>query len=125
MIVLVFFFLSFVPVGLLAALFLWARWLRRRTAAHRYFVWAAYALLGAATLLFLSGFGFVGVVFLSGPQDGADKARQLAESISEAMNSGALAMTIGAATAVWLLVGTWRWRWSVKPVEVERQPPYR
>jgi hypothetical protein len=57
--------------------------------------------------------------------DPSQKARILAEGISEAMN------VFASSTATLLLGGvvmlglTWKYRWSAKPPEIPRDPPYR
>ncbi|HEY8075218.1 MAG TPA: hypothetical protein VIF62_13935 [Labilithrix sp.] len=125
MVVLVVLIVALAPTALVVTLFAWARWLRRRTAAHRFFVWAAYALLGASAALVVFGMCSVAGAFLSFGVDTSSKARALAEGISEAMNCGAMSLALDLFAALWLLAGTWRWRWSVKPIAVEGEPPYR
>jgi hypothetical protein len=117
------------PNVLLLPLVAWARWLRRRPAAPRLAAWAAYALLAVGT--FVTTLGAISTLASArtlslATSDGAStRARALAEGISAGMNSGALVVVIAVVAALWLLFGTWRWHWAVRPPVVEGDPPYR
>jgi len=106
--------LALAPVALLAPLFLWARSLRRR-GVHRVGVWTAYVLIAVGVLV--TSFGVLFTVRVMAvppaPVDPSQKARALAEGISEAMNCGAFVAMLAAAVAVWLAV--WRWRTAQPP----------
>ncbi len=114
------------PLGLLIPLFLWARWLRRRTGIHP-FAWR----IGYGVLVFavcMTAYKLVMVLFDLAPlarARGADKARILASAIAEAMYDDMVIGAVAPVTALWLLFCTWRWFWAAKPVTVKGNPPYR
>jgi hypothetical protein len=103
------------PAALLVPLYLWARWLRRRTGVPRFV--RGIAVLLAALAAAVALFGAVASVHaLMGAVTGEsvgplEKSRALAEGLSEAMNCGALAVVVAAVLALWLLFSTWRWHW--------------
>lgn len=121
--------MALAPNVLLLPLFAWAQWVRRRTAAPRFAPWTAYALLAFGAVITM--FGAVSLLAAggsagNGDADGASqRSRLLAEGISEAINCGALVVAVAVVTALWLLLGTWRWYWAVRPPVVKGDPPYR
>ena len=99
-----------VPVGALVGVAVWTRWLRRRTSATLYTVRAAYAVLTVAGVLIAAALvSSVRAALASSSATPRDKARMLAEGISEAMNCGALGLIIAVVGAIWLGSCTWRW----------------
>ena len=98
-----------VPPLSVVGLAVWARRLRK-LGAPRVVIWVAYVLSAIVGLVIVTG--YVGAVVAAGhPVAGgqvepSQKARALAEGISEAMNSGALALLIAVVAAGWL----WFWR---------------
>jgi hypothetical protein len=107
---------------------LWARWLGRLYGVPpfvRYLVWVATGVwvLGAAgSILGLSrGFGSLSDERLAP----SERQRALAEGISEAMKAFAFSTGILLLVALLMLGLTWKYRWSAKPIEVPRDPPYR
>jgi hypothetical protein len=114
-----------VPSVLLA---LWARWLGRRPAAPRFVRWLPYVFLvvwAAASIITI-----VVAIWSFGAVSGDDtdpgtKARQLANGISYAFYCTRAEVGALAAGALYLLFGTWRYHWSVRPGEVPGSPPYR
>ena len=121
--------ITLAPNLLLLPLLVWARWLRRRPVAPRFAAWAAYTLVALGT--FITTFGVISTLLFTrrcvpGESEGASgRARVLAEGISEGMNNGVLDVLIALVTALWLLFGTWRWHWAVKPPVTKGDPPYR
>jgi hypothetical protein len=107
-----------VPLAIVGGVWIWARWLARRSTAPRFTSRVAYALVIAACLPIAWGYGFgivhaVGLLGLPAANldDGpSQKSRVLAEGIAEAMNCGALGALIALVSAVWLLFCTVRWR---------------
>jgi hypothetical protein len=107
---------------------LWARWLGRLYGVPRfvrYLVWlivVAWAVgAGGSMWGLINAFGAV-----SGESvDPSQKARILAEGISEAMNAFAFSTGILLLAAIVMLGLTWRYCWAAKPPEVPRDPPYR
>ena len=107
------------PSVLLIPLYFWTQRLARDTAAPRFAVRTANALLALGTLLTLVGLaGALYVVATPVPAEveGApsQRARALGEALSEAMNCGVLVVAVAAMLALWLLFGTWRWHWSLR-----------
>jgi hypothetical protein len=101
------------PPAAIAGSILWARRLARRPGVPRFAAWAAYALAGVAMLVMVGGMvsGFVvGTGDLGSDAEPSDKARRLAEGISEAMNCTALGLLVAGAAAAWILVWWWRTR---------------
>jgi hypothetical protein len=88
-----------------------ARWLRKRD-APRLVVSVAYVLAALVGLVIVAG--YVGAVVVAvhpvgdEPVEPSQKARVLAEGISEAMNCGAFALLVVLIAAGW--IGFWRWR---------------
>lgn len=118
MVVLIVIALSLSPGGCLVPLFVWARWLRRTTAAPRFVTWISHTLLAVGAVLAIVGvvasLRAMSDVTNGKAHDPSQKARALGEGISEAINCGALVILLAAALALWLLFGTWRWRWSAR-----------
>jgi hypothetical protein len=99
------------PACSVVALVLGARSLSRRR-APRVAVFVTLFLASIAGLVALAGY-VAGVLLAVGPVRGeqvdpSQKARALAEGISEAMNCGALALLIALIAIGW--IGFWRWR---------------
>ena len=115
MVVLVIAVTAFAPAALLVPLFMWARWLRRRTTAPRYAAVTALGIVAVSALVTVMGavaaIHAVTAARIDESSDASVKARVLAEGISEAMNCGALGVAIAVPAAVWLLFATWRWHW--------------
>jgi hypothetical protein len=57
--------------------------------------------------------------------DTSQKARLIAETISELMNCTALCVPLYFVGACLMLFFTWRYHWSVKTPTPEGEPPYR
>jgi hypothetical protein len=99
------------PPASVVGLLLGARGLSKR-GAPRYAIGAAYLLAAIVCLTVLWGYG--GAVLLAmqsvaGEEvDPSQKARVLAEGISEVMNCGALALLIALVPAGW--IGFWMWK---------------
>jgi hypothetical protein len=90
----------------------WARQLGRQTKVPRFASRVGYvlAILSALAIVFGIVSGFVVArsgLTLYGP---GEKARALAEGISEAMNCSALGFLFSVVAALWLLLCSWRWR---------------
>lgn len=106
------------PAAPLVPLFFWSRWLGRRTAAPRYGPWAAYVLLSLGALATITGpvVAVVGVPRVTGSDiSPVDRQRVLASGIAEAFYDGMLIVAVALVVALWLLFGTWRWHWTVRP----------
>jgi hypothetical protein len=107
--------LATLPTFGLIGLSVWARWLRRRTAAPRLGVWAAYVLLALGAVGTIAGpivGGLRSLAAIHGASSPADRSRLLASGISELMWNQALTTLIGLLAALWLLFATWRWHWA-------------
>lgn len=106
-----FFAILFAPV---VGLGLWTRWLGRRSSVSRFAYRTAYGLVAMAALVIAFGVIFgvlVGHGAVSAERiDASQKARVLAEGISEAMSWSALGLLIALVAALWLGFCTWRWR---------------
>ena len=115
---------SFISVSLFALLvllpplsiigvWLWARRLGKRPNVPRFVPWAIYALVIPGTLVTVLGVasGLIRVLGATSGEsvDPSQKARVLAEGISEAMNSGACGFLLAVVAALWL--GFWAWWW--------------
>lgn len=96
----------------------------RREGMRRFVSRVAYVLVVPAALSmvfgvaygFVVGLGAVGRGVGSGESiEPSQKARVLAEGISEAMNFDAFGLAIGLVAALWLLFCRWRWRRSSSP----------
>ena len=106
--------IAFAPGVVFVPLFYWTRWLAVRTAAPRFALRTAHMFLALGTFAaFLGAAGGVGALTaVTGERgDASQRARALAEGISEAMNCGALVLLVAMILALWLLFGTWRWHW--------------
>jgi len=106
-----FFAILFAPV---VGLGFWTRWLGRRSSVPRFAYRTSYGLVALAALAIAFGVIF-GVVVGHGAVSGegidpSQKARALAEGISEAMNWSAFGLLIALVAALWLGFCTWRWR---------------
>ena len=117
-----------VELPIVVALLFWGRWLGGKYGAPRWVRWvgwpiaAVWAVTGAlAVHRLIEGFG----ALEAGAADPAQKARVLAEGISEAMHVALLGIGVIVAGFVALLVLTWRYHWSAKPPAVPHDPPYR
>jgi hypothetical protein len=114
----------------LVPVWIWARWLRRRTGAPRFASWTAYALIGLGALFALVGAASLVLAYSAPPAPGypwtepAGKARVLAEGISASLNCGAIEVLIALLATAWLLFCTYRWHWRVRRPTVG-DPPYR
>jgi len=116
-----------------AVLFVWARWLRRNTAAPLKVASAAFWLADAnASMIALAPLvacvlGVFTAVTSGTPGEGpAHRSRFLATVIARAAGFGMIAWVATAAvTALLLLYATWRWHWSVRPAVPAAEPPYR
>jgi hypothetical protein len=102
------------PLLSVVGVWAWARKVGERQNIPRFASRVAYALaiLGAASIAFGVVSGSVsGLSVVSGERiDPSQKARVLAEGISEAMNCGALGFLLTVIAALWLSFFTWRWR---------------
>jgi hypothetical protein len=104
--------IAFAPGVFLVPLFYWTRWLARRIAAPRFVLRTAYTLVALGTFAALVGaVGGIRALTAVAGGDISESARHLAEGISEAMNGGALVVSVAMILALWLLFGTWRWHW--------------
>jgi hypothetical protein len=106
--------IGLLPVAAVVGLGVWARRLARRTSAPPLARYVSYAFAVVGTLPILFGLGS-GVYVAIGPVSGqtidpSQKARALAEGISEAMNCSALGLVVAGIGALWLGFCTWRWR---------------
>lgn len=110
------------------ALGLWANWLGGRYGCPRWvrFLTVPIALtwLAGATA---TGFGLSAITRLVDRDqvDPADKARVLAEGISESMNGVAFSAVGLAFWALVLLALTYRFYWSARGPKTPGDPPYR
>lgn len=100
------------PLSVVGA-WLWARRLGRRADVPRFVKWGAFALVVPGALFI--GFGAVSglLVLLGRPVSGetvepSQKARRLAEGISEFMNGSAFGFLLAVVALLWL--GFWAWR---------------
>jgi hypothetical protein len=111
----------------LALLLWWARWLRK-TGAPRW-VRLVASLLAASPLASVP-LACSGVVSSQAAVEGASvdpsqKARILAEGISETMNCTALGTILALIPIAWLLACTLRYHWLRKDPKGSGEPPYR
>lgn len=83
------------------------------------------AALGQLALHYWSFRHLSGVIDRNGSVDPANKARLLAEGISEAMNGISLGILFALASMIVMLVLTWRYHWSAKTPTPRGEPPYR
>ena len=101
-----------VPPVSIVGLVLWARRLSKTRGAPRTAARVAYGLAALGGLVIVAGLG-LGVVSATSPLTGegvepSEKARHLAEGISEVMNCGALGLLVAGVAAGWIFF--WRWR---------------
>ena len=104
------------PLSVVGA-WIWARRLGRRADVPRFVKWGAFALVVPGALFI--GLGAVSglLVLLGQPLSGehidpSQKARRLAERISEFMNCSAFGFLFAVVALLWL--GFWAWRWRPK-----------
>jgi hypothetical protein len=110
--------LLLIPPASVLGVWMWTRWLARRSGLPRFVVWGGHGLSACGALIIVASIvGALrvgsGSVFGEGIDPG-QKARMLAEGISEAMNCGALAFLIAIVAVLWL--GFWTWRSRTRPV---------
>jgi hypothetical protein len=92
-------------------IWVWTRWIARHTAAPRFATAIGYVLGAVSALAVVAGVTsgpLLATLHPSSPP--SEKARELAEGISEAMNCAALAVVVVLVGGVWLSVCTWKWR---------------
>jgi hypothetical protein len=104
--------LLLVPPASLVGVVLWARSLKRTQRAPKF---AAHVAYGVAVVGVLAIVGGLGLGFSSSTSavtgdtvQPSEKARHLAEAISDAMNCEAFGVLLSGIAAGWLLF--WRWR---------------
>jgi hypothetical protein len=103
-----------VPLAAASGLWVWARWLARQNSAPPLASYTGYGIAVVAALPIVAGVasGFHSAL---GPISGvtldpSQKARILAEGISEAMNCSVFGFLVAALGGLWLGFCTWRWR---------------
>ena len=114
----IFIALGLAPGGLLGALWLWARWLRRRTAAPPVISFAAYLVLGVGVGTAVAGPGMaiiLGVPAINRAASAVDRQRLLAGLVAEVFYDQALTALLVVVVALWLTFATWRWHWAARP----------
>jgi hypothetical protein len=106
----------FVPPASIAGLVIWARRLSKTQRVPRFAARVAYGLAAVGGLAIIGG---VASAFTSGvsavtgeSMEASDKARRLAEGISEVTNCDALAVLVAGVAASWLLFWSWKTRRS-------------
>ncbi len=121
-----------VPLTLVAlAVAYWTRWLawQPRVPAWlgRILRWAYVVVIPTPAIGIMITIHGLRMAFAAVESDDpSQKARILAEGISEAMNATAFVIALLFVELVLLLVLTWRYHWSKAPsVEVPGSPPYR
>ncbi len=103
--------IALLPVAPVMLLVLWARQMRRRAVTPGWATGVAYAMIVLALLFVLGGVLIVASEMLgAAPAEPAEKARRLAEGVSEAMNNDALGLLVGGLVALWLGCCTMLWR---------------
>jgi hypothetical protein len=105
-----------VPALSVMGAWIWARRLGRRAEVPRFVKWVALALVVPGALFIalgvISGL-IVGLARVSGETvEPSQKARRLAEGISEFMNCSAFGFLFAVAALLWL--GFWAWKWRSK-----------
>ncbi len=96
-----------VPGVAVVASLVWARWLQKRPATPSFAAWVGYGLALASTAMLVVGFLYGARVFRHlDAADPTEKARALAEGISEAMNASAFGLLLAVTALAWLLVFT-------------------
>ncbi len=108
----------------------WSRFVASRYGAPR---WTRY--VGPSGVIASAGIGVGGTavglhralhIFDDAPAvDPSDKARILAEAISEAMHMAFIGTGIALATVIFLLILTFRYHWSARSPKPLGSPPYR
>lgn len=117
--ILIFLTLLVLPALAIAGVSIWARRVSQRPGMPRFVSWIAYVLAAPAglALTFVLVHGLVmglGAAATEEPVEPSQKARVLAESISEVMNSGAFGLGLALIAWLWLTFSTWRWRRAVR-----------
>lgn len=110
------------------ALVMWGRWIGGKYGAPRWVRWSGWAVAVVwAVTAAASTYALVSSARALDAEaaDATQKARLLAEGISEAMHLALAGAGILAGGAGLLLVLTWRYHWAAKPPPVPRDPPYR
>jgi len=107
----------------------WASWLSGRYGAPRWLRtlrWVfGIAALGQLALHYWSFRHLSSVIDRNGSVDPTNKARILAEGISEAMNGIAMGILFTIPSMIVMLVLTWRYHWGAKTPKPRGEPPYR
>jgi len=108
--------IALAPLVPLAALGLWTRWLGKRAGAPRWAWGTAAGIVALGVIVSTAGCVLVATVMRApgAAIDPSDKARVLAQGISEAMNCSALVVLLMIVVTGWLVVWTWRYRWSAR-----------
>jgi hypothetical protein len=100
----------FAPLISVVALAAWARRLQKH-GAPRLATAIAFALIAISGFVTIGGCAGAAIHLTGGGGDEpSQKARALAEGISEAMNCGALALVIASVAAAWMAFWAWRRR---------------
>jgi hypothetical protein len=110
------------------ALAFWARWLGRRYGTPKVVRYLPWTFLGAWLIGTIGAAAFMLKMFgaVSGESiDPSQKARILAEGISESMNMAACSIAFFVLGALVMLLLTWRYHWAAKPEDPGGTPPYR
>jgi hypothetical protein len=94
--------------------------------------WTAYGVLAlgaaamlTATLIVISAFGGISGETVDPSGSARERARVVAEGVSEGLNCEALSFIAILVAVLWLLFCTWRWHWAARPPVVKGDPPYR
>jgi hypothetical protein len=108
-----------VPPASIVGLVLWAPRLANRPGVPRFAARVVYGLAALGGLAIAAGLG-LGVVTATSAVAGdatepSEKARHLAEGISEVMNCGALGLLVAGVAAGWIVFWTWRTEGSPEP----------
>ena len=100
-----------VPPASVIGVWIWARRMSRRPELPRFASMVAYGLVILSALAIVAG-SVVGLVVGRGmitSERPGQKARGLAEGLSEAMNGSALGLSVAGLAALWLLFCAWQW----------------
>jgi hypothetical protein len=103
--------LFLVPAASVIGVWIWARRLSQRPEMPPFASRVANGLVILSAVAIVAGIvaGLAvgrGVIMSAGP---IERARGLAEGVSEAMNGSAVGLSVAALTALWLLFCTWQW----------------
>jgi hypothetical protein len=101
------------PVASVAAVWFATRRLARTGSVPPWAVWTGYGLTVPGALVLVLG-TISGIIVSMGAVSGdsvdpSQKARRLAEGISEAMNCGALALLVAVFGGAFVAIVRWRW----------------